>query len=165
MRKLLPLAALLTLAFAAPAGAQTPAVCEGATIERFLLDSGRVEADTFTFDGVEINSVRCADVTRDGHTDALFAISSGGTAGNTRWGVLAGAADGKPARVATLRSGYKVGVAIRGGRVEVLSPYYRSTDPNCCPSFFYIRPYSWTGTKFKAGKKRRVRRAPTRFFA
>ena len=39
-----------------------------------------------------------------------------------------------------------------------------SHDPNCCPSSFRIRRFTWTGDHFKRGKARKVKHAPKRFY-
>ena len=46
----------------------------------------------------------------------------------------------------------------------MLQPYYRATDPNCCPSSFRQTRYTWTGTRFKTKKLKTVKQAPARFY-
>src|SRR5690349_11111640 len=88
------LAALAALALVVPAGASAkPAVCHRAVLEASLVESGELTAQRIA-DGERVNLVRCGDVTDDGIKDALFAVASGGTAGNTRFGVIEGREDG-----------------------------------------------------------------------
>jgi hypothetical protein len=92
-------------------------------------------------------------------------VASGGTAGNTRFGVIEGRADGSPGALVLYRRGYKVGVARRGRRsFEVLQPHYAAADPNCCPSSFRLTRYSWFGNGFSAGKAKKLVDAPRRFY-
>jgi hypothetical protein len=162
--------ALLILAVAALGGAiliaptaraGEPDVCLPATIGQVLSDGGK----TITADaGVDV--VRCGDVTGDGAMDAVFTVASGGTAGDTHFGVLAGRPDGSIGSLLTYRSGYKIGIARRTSRsFEVLQPHYGAHDPNCCPSSFRITTYTWDGSRFKAGKTRKTKTAPARFRA
>src|SRR3712207_8478707 len=55
-----------------------------------------------------VSQVRCGDVTDDGVKDAVYALNSGGTAGNTRFGVIAG---GERPTVVKSAKGYKLRVA------------------------------------------------------
>jgi hypothetical protein len=65
----------------------------------------------------------------------------------------------------TYRSGYKVGVARHDSRsFDVIQPHYGPSDPNCCPSYFEVRRYTWTGSRFHAGKARKLANAPARFY-
>ena len=69
--------------------------------------------------------VRCGDVTGDGASDAVYTLASGGTAGDTRFGVLAGNADGTLGKRIFFKSGYKVGIARHSSRsFDVLQPFY-----------------------------------------
>ena len=80
--------------------------------------------------GRAVALVRCGDITNDG-ADALFTVFSGGTAGDTNFGVLRG---GSRALV-LYRQGYKIGIARRNRRsFAVIQPHYRKNDANCCPS-------------------------------
>jgi hypothetical protein len=95
----------------------------------------------------------------------VFAVSSGGTAGDTRFGVLRGRANGTPRRLVLWRTGYKVGVARRDKRsFEVIQPHYKAGEPNCCPSSFRLRRYTWHGHRFTAGKARKLSTVPPRFY-
>jgi hypothetical protein len=166
--------ALLILAVAALGGAiftvptalaGEPEVCLPATIEQALVDGGKLDSSAVTDDsGVDI--VRCGDVTGDGAFDAVFSVASGGTAGDTHFGVLAGKPDGSIGSLLTYRQGYKIAIARRTSRsFEVLQPHYGAHDPNCCPSSFRITTYTWDGSRFKAGKARKTKTAPARFRA
>lgn len=156
--------ALGGLALLAPAAVAEPRVCTADVIQQALIDAGRLTEQDVE-NGEVVDLVRCGDVTDDGVSDALFTVASGGTAGDTRFGVLGGRSDGSPAALVLYRQGYKVGVARRTGRAfEVLQPHYDSGDPNCCPSSFRMRRYTWTGSRFKAGKARKLKTAPKRFY-
>jgi hypothetical protein len=158
------LAALVVLAvLPATAAAQAP-VCDRDTIQQALIAAGKLTEEDVGF-GRAVALVRCGDVTNDGATDAVFTVFSGGTAGDTNFGVLRGNPDGSPAALALYRQGYKIGVARRNRRsFAVIQPHYRKSDANCCPSSFRIRRYTWTGERFKAGKARKRKHAPRRFY-
>jgi hypothetical protein len=158
-------AALATLALLLPATASAkPAVCQRSTIEAELVDEGRLTAEGIA-NGQRVSLVRCGDVTDDGNTDALFAVASGGTAGNTRFGVIEGREDGSAGALVLYKRGYKVGISRRDERsFEVLQPHYRADDPNCCPSSFRMTRYTWFGNGFSAGKAKKLSRAPRRFY-
>lgn len=155
---------LAALALLPATAAAKPPVCQRAALEAELVDGGELTADHVA-NGERVNLVRCGDVTADGSTDALFAVSSGGTAGNTRFGVVAGRADGSPGALVLYKRGYKVGLARRDRRsFEVLQPHYAAADPNCCPSSFRLTRYRWFGNGFSAGKAKRLTHAPRRFY-
>jgi hypothetical protein len=148
---------------AAPALAE-PSVCASGVIRQALIAAGKMDQQAFDL-GESVDLIRCGDVTADGASDALFTIASGGTAGDVRFGVLRGGADGSAGPLVLFKRGYAVGVARRNRRsFEVIQPRYRATDPNCCPSSFRIRRYTWTGTRFKMRKARKVKHAPRRFY-
>ena len=156
--------ALAALVLLLPATASAkPAVCQRSTIQQELLDAGRLTEQGIAF-GEVVTLVRCGDVTDDGHADALFAVASGGTAGNTRFGVFEGAEDGSPGALVLYKRGYKVGLARRDRKsFEVLQPHYGYNDPNCCPRSFRITIYNWDGKRFRAGKTHATRTVPGRF--
>ncbi len=156
--------ALAGLASPTPAAAAKPPVCSASVIQQGLIDRGKLTAEGVGF-GEAVDLVRCGDVTGDGASDALFTVASGGTAGDTRFGVLRGRSDGSPGALVLYRQGYKVGVARRNRRAfEVLQPHYRSGDANCCPSSFRMRRYTWTGRHFRAGGAKRLKTPPPRFY-
>ena len=161
---LIAAAAAAGLAVLAPPAAAKPPVCSVDVIQQALIDAGKLTQEAIDM-GEVVGRVRCGDMTDDGDRDALFAIASGGTAGDTRFGVLRGRADGTPRRLVLWRKGYKVGVARRDKRsFEILQPYYRAADPNCCPSSFRQTTYTWKGAKFKAGTAKKLAKAPARFY-
>ena len=138
--------ALAGLALLAPAAAAKPRVCSARIIQTALIDAGRLTEESVGF-GEVVDLVRCGDITNDGAADALFTVASGGTAGDTRFGVLRGGADGSPARLLLYRQGYHVGVARRNRRsFEVLQPLYSEGNANCCPSAFRGRS-PWAASK------------------
>jgi hypothetical protein len=156
--------AVAGLALLPAAAAAKPPVCDGAVVQQALIDAGKLTAEDVR-DGEIVDLIRCGDVTADGHADALFTVASGGTAGDTRFGVLRARGDGSPAALALYRQGYNVGVSRRTRHTfEVLQPHYDSNDPNCCPSSFRMRRYTWTGSRFKAGSAKKLKTAPPRFY-
>ena len=157
--------ALAALALLLPATASAkPTICQRATVQQELVDIGRLTAEDVAL-GEVVTLVRCGDVTDDGRTDALFAVSSGGTAGNTRFGVFEGSEDGSPGALVLYRRGYKLGLARRDHKsFEVLQSHYGANDPNCCPSSFRMRRYTWFGNGFSRGKAVKLDRAPRRFY-
>jgi hypothetical protein len=156
--------ALAALALLPATAAAKPRVCDPAVIQQALVDHGKLTAEDVGF-GVGVDLVRCGDVTNDGAADAVFTLASGGTAGDTHFGVLRGGADGAPGALLLYRQGYKVGVAHHSRRAfDVLQPHYRSGDANCCPSSFRQRRFTWTGSHFKPGRARKLKSAPRRFY-
>jgi hypothetical protein len=157
------LAALVVLAVTAPGAAAKPPLCTSPVITQKLIDIGKLTPDDAEL-GVVVDLIRCGDVTGDGTTDALFTLASGGTAGDTRFGVLRGNADGSSSLV-LFRQGYKVGIARRNARsFEVIQPHYKANEPNCCPSSFRVRRYTWHSDHFTAGKAKKRKHAPRRFY-
>jgi hypothetical protein len=161
---------ILVLAFAAltllPAtAAARPPVCSAGVIQQRLIDRGTLTQEDVA-GGEVVDLVRCGDITADGHADALFTVASGGTAGDTRFGVVRGRPDGSAGPLVLYRQGYNIGIARRRRRAfEVLQPHYAAGDANCCPSSFRLRRYRWTGSRFKAvGRARRLEHAPRRFY-
>ena len=157
--------ALLALALLPSAASAAPPLCSPAVVQQTLIDRGKLTAQDVGF-GVVVDLVRCGDITNDGHADALFTLASGGTAGDTRFGVFRGNPDGSPGALVLWRPGYKVGVARHNRRsFDVLQPHYDADDANCCPSSFRQRRFTWTGSHFKRGKKaKRLKTAPRRFY-
>jgi hypothetical protein len=156
--------ALAALALLPTSATAKPRVCAADEIQQALVAAGKLTQEDVE-NGEVVDLVRCGDITNDGAADALFTVASGGTAGDTRFGVLRGRPDGEPRSLVLYRQGYKIGVARRSRRAfEVLQPHYDADDPNCCPSSFRLRRYRWTGSRFKAGKATRLRTAPRRFY-
>ena len=165
MTRLALLLALAGLALLPASAAATPGVCKAATIQQALIDAGKLTEEDVGF-GVVVDVVRCGDITADGDSDGLFTLASGGTAGDTRFGVFRGGAAGKPGALVLWRPGYKIGVARRNRRsFDVLQPHYKANDANCCPSSFRQRRFTWAGDHFKRAKKaKRLKNAPKRFY-
>ena len=158
-------AALLALVLLPSTAAAAPRLCSPDVVQQALIDAGRLTPQDVGF-GVVVDLVRCGDITSDGHADALFTLASGGTAGDTRFGVFRGAADGSPGPLVLWRPGYKVGVA-RHNRpsFDVLQPHYDADDANCCPSSFRQRRFTWTGKHFRRAKHtKHLKTAPRRFY-
>ena len=160
------LAALMVLApLALPAGAAAkPPMCATDAVQQRLIDLGKLTPEGIEL-GEVVDLVRCGDVTKDGDTDAVFTIASGGTAGDVRFGVLRGSSDGSAPELVLFKQGYKIGIARRNRRsFEVIQPHYKAGEPNCCPSSFRKRRYTWRGDHFKAGKAKKRKHVPPRFF-
>jgi hypothetical protein len=154
-------AGLMLLTPPAPAA---PTVCTADAIQQSLIAAGSLTQDDVD-SGVVVSLVRCGDTTADGASDALFTLASGGTAGDTRFGVLQGNADGTLGKRILNKQGYKIGIARHNSKsFDVMQPHYRATDPNCCPSSFRQTRYTWNGKTFKAGKAKKLKKAPARFY-
>jgi hypothetical protein len=159
---------ILTAAIAAltllPAAHASAAECSAQTAQSFLLASDALTQEEVDND-VVVNLVRCGDVTGDGASDIVYTLTSGGTAGDTQFGVIKGNADGTLSGQILRKKGYGIGIA-RHNRTsfDVMQPFFRSTDANCCPSSFRQTRYTWNGTKFKAGKAKKLKKAPRRFY-
>jgi hypothetical protein len=162
-RHLLPLAACLAgAAVLAPSAAVAkPQICFATALDQLLIADGKLdEAAVKAHEAVDL--VRCGDVTKDGVTDAVFTIASGGTAGDIRFGVYRGGANPK---LVLYKQSYKVGIARHDrGSFDILEPHYGRNDPNCCPSSFRQTRYTWTGSRFKAGPAKKLAHAPRRFY-
>ena len=158
----LMLSGLLALTPSAPAAA--PAVCTIDPLQQALMAAGKLTQDDIDNQaGVDV--IRCGDVNGDGIKDALFTIGSGGTAGDVRFGVVSGQANGVADQLLLWKSGYKVGVALHNKTsFDVLQPHYGKNDANCCPSSFREYRETWNGTHFKAGKSKSLKTAPKRFY-
>ena len=165
MPRLVLALALAGLALFPSAAAAKPPVCQASVVQQALIDAGKLTAEDVGF-GVVVDVVRCGDITADGHTDGLFTLASGGTAGDTRFGVFRGTSDGIPGALVLWRPGYKVGVARHNRRsFDVLQPHYDADDANCCPSSYRLRRFTWTGHHFKRGRKaKRLKTPPRRFY-
>jgi hypothetical protein len=156
------LAGLTLLIPATQASAQEG--CSVEAVQQALMAAGKLTQEDVD-NGVMPGLVRCGDVTADGVTDAVFTLTSGGTAGDTRFGVLQGGANGILGKRILFKQGYKVGIARHNNRsFDVMQPYYDSDDANCCPSSFRQTRYTWNGTRFKAGKAKKLKKAPARFY-
>ena len=155
---------MIGLALAVALLPATPPVCTERTVQQTLVDGGRLTREDVDH-GMVVDLVRCGDVTDDGSTDAVFTVASGGSAGDTRFGVLRGGADGAPVKLLLYRQGYSIGIARHSRRAfDVIQPYYNRGDANCCPSSFRVRRYTWNGSRFTVGKARKLKTAPSRFY-
>jgi hypothetical protein len=164
LASLVGVAAAACVAAAAPAGA-APAVCTADVVHQTLIAAGKLTQQDIDEFGVKVDLLRCGDVTNDGASDALFTLASGGTAGDTVFGVVRGNPDGTAGGLVLFKQAYKVGVARHNSRsFDVLQPHYGKNDANCCPSSFRQRRYTWTGTRFKAGRTKKLKNAPLRFY-
>jgi hypothetical protein len=162
---LLTVAAAAAGVVAAPAAGAAPAVCTADVVHQTLIAAGKLTQQDIDEFGVKVDLLRCGDVTNDGASDALFTLASGGTAGDTVFGVVRGNPDGTAGGLALYKQAYKVGVARHNRRsFDVIQPHYGKNDANCCPSSFRQRRYTWSGTRFKAGKAKKVTNAPRRFY-
>ena len=158
-------ATALLLPLMLPGGAAAkPPLCTADVIQDTLVAAGKLTPEAIEL-GEVVDLIRCGDVTRDGDTDVVFTLASGGTAGDTRFGVLRGSADGSEPQLVLFKQGYKIGIARRNHRsFEVLQPHYKAGEPNCCPSSFRKRRYTWRGDHFKAGRAKKLKRAPAKFY-
>jgi hypothetical protein len=159
---LLPLAALAVLAALMPSGAAAkPTLCFAGALDQLLVADGKLDAAAVKA-REDVDLVRCGDVTADGRTDAVFTLNSGGTAGDTHFGVYRGGAHPK---LVLYKPAYKVGIARHDRRsFDVLQPHYGRHDPNCCPRSFRETRYTWTGAHFKRGAARKLKTPPRRFY-
>jgi hypothetical protein len=167
MRKLwllLGATSAICVAAPAPAAVTAPPLCTADSINQMLIAAGKLTQEDVD-NRAAVDLIRCGDITNDGTADALFTVASGGTAGDTRFGVFKGAPDGMSGSLILWRQAYKVGVARHNRRsFDVIQPHYANDDPNCCPSSFRVRRYTWTGARFKTGKAKKLKNAPRRFY-
>ena len=127
---LIALAALALLP--ASAAAKAP-VCDPDNIQQALIAAGKLTEEGVRF-GEKVDLVRCGEVTADDTIDAVFTVFSGGTAGDTHFGVLRGNADGSPGALALYRRSYKVGIARHNRRsFDVIQPHYAGNDAELLP--------------------------------
>ena len=87
-------AAVCAAAAAAPAAGAAPAVCPADVVDQTLIAAGKLTQQEIDEFWVKVDLLRCGDVTNDGASDALFTLASGGTAGDTVFGVVRGNPDG-----------------------------------------------------------------------
>jgi hypothetical protein len=138
--------------------------CSASVVQQALVSTGKLSQEDVD-NGVVVSLVRCGDMTGDAVSDALFTLASGGTVGNTRFGVLKGNADGSLGARILFKQGYGVGIARHSSRsFDVVLPYWVGDDTNCCPSTFRQTRYTFSGGHFKAGKAKKLKKAPARFY-
>src|SRR4051812_47188094 len=122
-------------------------LCTQAAAHAQVLAQGRLKpiARIVRYGG-GVDRVLCPDLDGDGVRDMAFSIASGGTAGDMWWVALRRV--GGRWQVVKIGNGYKLGVAVHGGDVDVLQPVYRKNDPNCCPTggVDHVR-WRWNGVK------------------
>jgi hypothetical protein len=163
VRILLTLATALTgLVPASHAAAQEG--CSVEAVQNALMTSGKLTQEDID-SGTVVDLVRCGDITGDKITDALFTLASGGTAGDTRFGVLQGNANTILGKRLLFKQGYGIGIARHNSRsFDIVQPHFEGDDANCCPSSFRQTRYTWNGKHFKAGKAKKLKKAPARFY-
>jgi hypothetical protein len=130
---LLTLAAGLgVLTVLTPAASAKPPLCTASVIEQTLIGAGKLTAEDVE-GGIAVSLIRCGDVTDDGASDVVFTLASGGTAGDTRFGVIEGGADGA-GEVVLFKQGYKVGIARHDSdSFDVLQPALRQARRQLLP--------------------------------
>lgn len=142
------LAASVAGALAPAAGSAASRDCSRATARRLIQGHHLMGA------GESIDRVVCADFDHDGRADLAYAIFSGGTAGDTAWGIFVRVGPGW--RLAK-RVPDTYGVAIRAAGRDLLvsNPYYGPHDPNCCPRYFVVTRWRYEGGRFVATRSYR----------
>jgi hypothetical protein len=99
-----------------------------------------------------VDTVSCADLTRDGRPELTVTFASGGTAGDTGWAIF-GAAGSHWKALFVQPHAYKVSLNLRAGDAIEVQPIYRKNDSNCCPTGgFQHRRYHWDGKRFVIAK-------------
>lgn len=79
-----------------------------------------------------LDDISYGDADGDGAEEATIMLHSGGTAGVLGFLLYR---EGTPApQLVLVETGYKLGVKIVNGRVQVTQPEYVGFEPNCCPS-------------------------------
>jgi hypothetical protein len=150
------LAAAVVAAAVLPATADAkPTICTPEGVTEVLTAEGESSL-------AGVAQIRCGDVNADGDADAVFTLLSGGTAGTTKFGVIAGG--GSPSLL-LFKDGYKVSVdRVNHIRFDVQQPIYKASDPNCCPSSVTFFRYQWNGSKFKRSRGDTYKKPKQRFF-
>ena len=148
--------AIVALAAAAPAGAQT-ATTEGAQ----ALFTKLIRADPATSKAVSTAlgkhtafvapDVGFADLTGDGKMDAMAVVESGGAAGAVALYVFSvdGAKDGKLRVIYRSQKLYRLLVRTDGPTLLVRTPIYAPGDEVCCPAQLLERTLTWSKTAQK----------------
>jgi hypothetical protein len=110
---------------------------DSAPVQRLLRDSGGQ---------VVTSEIIYADLTADGHEDAVVPISSGGTLGDIAFVVLESIGGGTRTLVSEYpRDGRGLSVAVSGGKLVVTEAVPGPDDPECCPSQLRKTVYGWNG--------------------
>ena len=133
-------------------------------IEQPLIGAGKRPPRIATA-GVLASLIRCGDVTATAPRTWSSPIASGGTAGDTHFGVIQGGADGA-GEVVLFKEGYGVGIARHGRHAfDVLQPYYRSNDADSAQARSARPATPGPATRFKARKAKKLNvKAPARFY-
>jgi hypothetical protein len=139
----------------------TPAVASDihrANVKRFLLRdpqvSPRVKATIRYGHGGGLDRLVYGDLTGDGQADVVVPVFSGGTAGDIAFFVLS-EQGGALHAIKRSNQEYKIGVRIVRGQLQVTRPYYRSSDPNCCPDYLEVTTYRFDGKRLVAASRAR----------
>jgi hypothetical protein len=85
------------------------------------------------------SEITYADLDGDGVAEAVLPINSGGTAGVIGF-LVYHEAPGTPL-LEVIYTGYHLGVAVPGGRLQVEQPVYFGFEPNCCPTALWRTVY------------------------
>jgi hypothetical protein len=143
--------AIVALAAAAPAGAQT-ATTEGAQ----ALFSRLIREDPATSKAVKAAlekrsafvapDVGFADLTGDGKQDAIAVVESGGAAGAVAVYVFSvdGAKDGKLRAIYRSQRLYRLFIRTDGPTLLIRTPVYGPGDEVCCPAQLLERTLTWS---------------------
>lgn len=135
--------------------------CVRANVKRILRN--RPTYRSAKRNGGGLAAVRCVNINGDHRGDPLFAISSGGTAGNQAWGIALGTRSGR-GRIVKFQRGYGLGIGVVRGRPAVAGPIYRPGDGNCCPSGGYtITSYRWASGRVVVASKTQRTSPPSGF--
>lgn len=127
-------------------------------VKRFLLRdpqvSPRIKATIRYGHGGGLDRLEYGDLTGDGRADVVAPVFSGGTAGDVAFYVLS-EQGGVLHAIKRSNQEYKIGVRIVRGHLQVTRPYYRSSDPNCCPDYLEVTTYRFDGKRLVAASRAR----------
>jgi hypothetical protein len=130
-----------------------------ADVKQFLLRDPQVSAgikETIRVGhGGGIDRLVYGDLTGDGQADVVVPVFSGGTAGDIAFYVLS-EQGGVLHAIKRSNEEYKIGAAIVRGRLQISRPFYRGSDPNCCPSYLEVTTYRFDGKRLVAASRHRV---------
>ena len=148
------------MAWPALAASAAPAVCTAGVVHQTLIAAGKLTQQDIDEFGVKVDLLRCGDVTNDGASDALFTLASGGTAGDTVFGVVRGNPDGTAGGLALYKQAYKVGVARHSRRsFDVIQPHYGKNDAELLPELvppapLHVDRHALQGRQGQEGQER-----------
>ena len=157
-----------SIAAAPAAHAADRRVCERAAVKK-LLQSRPIYRQAKKNDG-GLAAVKCLRIDDDTRYDALFAIFSGGTAGNIAWGAARGGPSGHGALIKLTTSHSQLGVGIRQTEIgpvpAIAYPVFRPGDGNCCASGgFVIQTYDWLDGTLQPSTRTKAKHFPPGFDA